>query len=218
MPTQGQVDNAVSLLSNIGKLLHLSFRADSVRESEIATVLFKMMRQNYENELTRQAAAVGCDRKGLLGEGQALSDLRRTANENAASITRTYNFDLARAIAHIREENPRANRNYYTKRLYEWESARASWKDKQIGLMTVSTSRNAATSAFVQNNILEGKAYLLPKTAAEPICAGMVTGNPYPLETVFNLNIPAHVNCVHYIHIEYKKIPKSQCADLWLGQ
>lgn len=218
MPTQGQVDQAVSLLSPIGKLIHLAWRYDQVKESEIATVLFKMMRQNYEDELTRQAAAVGCTRKGLLGEGQALSDLRRTANENAASITRTYNFDLARAIARIREENPRANRTYYTKRLYEWETARASWKDKQIGLMTVSTSRQAAQSAFGANNILEGRAIAVPRRAAEPECRQIVAMGEVSFEFADNNPFPLHINCIHSYERKYKKIPKSQCADLWLGQ
>lgn len=218
MPTQTQVDAAVAQLSNVGKLIHLAFRYDAVMEAQISALLFKVVRQNYEAELTRQAAAVGCTRKGLLGEGRELSALRQYANESAASIVRTYNFDLAKAIQAIRQMNPRANRAYYTKQLFLWESARASWKDKQISLMTVQTATQSAKVDFIQYNLLEGQAYLLPKTAAEPICAGLVAGNPYPLEVVGSTLIPAHVNCVHYFLPKYKKIPKAQCADLWLGR
>ena len=218
MPTPAQVEAASASLSNIGKLMFLAFKYDYVMEAQIATTLFRLMRQNYEAELTRQAAAVGCSRKGLLGEGQELSDLKAKANADAASIARTYNLDLAHAIANIRLENPRANRTYYAKRLAAWETARASWKDKQIALMTVSNAVQGAKAAFVANNIVEGQAYLLPKTAAEPICKGIVAGNPYPLETIENVPMPAHINCIHSWQQKYKKIPKSQCSDLWLGQ
>jgi len=217
VPTQAQVDAEVAQLSNVGKLVHLAYRRDSVYESQLAALLFKQARQNYEAELTRQAAAVGCTRKGLLSEGQNLSLLKQYANESASSIVRTYNFDLAKAIQAIRAENPRANRNYYVKQLAGWETQRASWKDKQISLMTVSTSVQAAKEAFVQNNILEGQAFLLPMHAAEPICAGIVAGNPYPLETILNVPMPAHFNCIHSWQEKYKKISKTACAELWLG-
>lgn len=217
MPTQAQVDAAVAQLSNVGKLVHLAWRYDAVMETQIAALLFKQARQNYEAELTRQASTIGCTRQGLLNEGAELSTLKQYANESAASIVRTYNFDLAHAIQVIRANNPRANRNTYAKALQTWDARRASWKDKQIALMTVSTSTQAAKSAFIANNIVEGQAYLRPKTAAEPVCAGIVAGNPYPLETINNVSMPVHVNCIHTWEIEYKKIHKSECADLWLG-
>lgn len=218
MPTQQEVDYAVSLLSPIGKLMHLAWRYDSVKEAEIATVLFKMMRQNYEAELTRQATAVGCTRKGILGEGVALSALKDRANVDAASITRTYNYDLARAIFRIREENPRANRTYYTKRLYEWETARASWKDKQIAMMTVSNAVQSAKAAFVANNVLEGFATAYPKRAKEPECQNAIKLGRVSLEYMQNNPFPFHPNCPHIWETSYKKIPKADCADLWLGQ
>jgi len=217
VPPQAQVDAEVAQLSNVGKLVHLAYRRDSVYESQLAALLFKQARQNYEAELTRQAAAVGCTRKGLLSEGQNLSLLKQYANESASSIVRTYNFDLAKAIQAIRAENPRANRNYYVKQLAGWETRRASWKDKQISLMTVSTSVQAAKEAFVQNNVLEGYATMEPRSAVEEECKSIIARGKLPLEFIAVTPCPIHINCPHTYETHYKKIPKIQCADLWLG-
>ncbi len=218
MPTQQQLDTIIGELPNVGVLVHLAMRMDSVDEQAYTTMIFKSMRTSYEDELTRQAAAIGCPgRVGRLREGQELSELKRIAQEHAASIVRTFNYDLAQAIIAIRIENPRANRNYYAKRLTEWARNRAAWKDKQIALMTVQIGRQRGREAFVLNNPVTGKAYVFPKTAAEHECQHMIDTEPHPLETVYQKPFPFHYNCVHGYKIVYSRIPKGECALLWMG-
>lgn len=218
MPTQQQLDTIIGELPNVGVLVHLAMRMDSVDEQAYTTLIFKSMREAYEDELTRQAAAIGCPgRVGRLREGQELSELKRIAQEHAASIVRTFNYDLAQAIIAIRIENPRANRNYYAKRLTEWARNRASWKDKQIALMTVQIGRQRGREAFVLNNPVTGKAYFEPKQAAESECQALVAGSPWPLEKVYQTPTPIHYNCPHYWRVVYSRIPKDECALLWMG-
>ncbi len=218
MPTQQQLDEIISTLPNVGLLVHLAFRWDMVDEQTYATLIFKSMREAYNDELTRQATAAGCPgRVGRLREGQELTELKNIATEHAASIVRTHNADLAKQIINIRIENPRANRFYYAKRITEWERTRAAWKDKQIALMTVQTARQRGRDAFLLNNPVTGKAYLEPKTAAEPECEKLVATSPHPLETAYNVPMPLHLNCIHSWVIKYDRIPKGECELLWMG-
>jgi len=218
MPTQQQVDQIISELPNVGLLVHLAFRLDMVDEQYYTTTIFKAMRAAYEDELTRQAAAIGCPgRVGRLREGEELSELKRLATEHAQSIVRTFNYDLARMIIAIRIENPRANRVYYAKRLREWQATRAGWKDKQIALMTVQTGRQRGREAFLLNNPVTGKAYFEPKEAAEEECQALVKGSPWPIEKVYATPVPVHFNCPHFWVIKYSRIPKDECALLWMG-
>lgn len=218
MPTQQQLDEIVSTLPNVGLLVHLAFRWDAVDEQTYTTLLFKSMRAAYEDELTRQAAAVGCPgRVGRLREGQELTELKNIAAEHAASIVRTHNYELARLIINIRIENPRANRYYYAKQITAWERNRAGWKDKQIALMTVQTARQRAREAFLLNNPVTGRAYFEPKSAAEPECQALVKGSPWPLEKVEQSPTPIHFNCPHFWVIKYDRIPKGDCQLLWMG-
>lgn len=218
MPTQAQVEETISTLPNVGLLVHLAFRWDQVDEQTYTTLIFKSMRDAYNDELTRQAAAIGCPGQvGRLREGQELSDLKQIATEHAASIVRTHNADLAKLIIELRIQNPRGNRHYYAKYITEWEKVRAAWKDKQIALMTVSTARQRGRDAFLLNNPVEGKAYFQPETAAEQECQDLIDGNPWPLEKAYNTPTPIHWNCIHSWVIKYTRIPKDECELLWMG-
>lgn len=218
MPTQQQLDETISTLPNVGLLVHLAFRWDMVDEANLTALIFKSMRASYNDELTRQAAAIGCPgRVGMLREGQELSELKNIATEHAASIVRTHNNDLAKLIIDIRIEYPRANRNYYAKRIMEWEKIRATWKDKQVALMTVQTARQRALDAFLLNNPVEGKAYFEPRIAAEKACQDLIDGSPWPIEKAYNTPVPIHYNCPHSWVIKYTRIPKGECELLWMG-
>jgi len=129
MPTPADVQAAVNALSNVGKLVHLAWRMDIVTQQEIGSQIFKHARREYEGEMSRLASSVGCGkRRGRLGEGPRLTEVRRESDRHSESIALTYNLDLARAIAAIATEIPTANRNTYSARLRTWENARARWK------------------------------------------------------------------------------------------
>lgn len=218
MPTPQQLADAVSDLPNVGILVYLAFQWDSVDEQQYTTLIFKSMREAYEDELTRQAAAVGCPgRVGRLREGQELTELKQVATMHAQSIVRTHNYDLAKIIVELRINNPRGNRFYYSKYVREWEATRATWKDKQIALMTVQTGRQRGREAFILNNPVTGKAYFEPRQAAEAECQALVAGSPWSIEKVYSAPTPIHFNCIHSWRVKYSRIPKDECALLWMG-
>lgn len=218
MPTPAQVQLAVDQLSNVGKLVHLAWRQDSVAQQDIAGIIFRRLRDTYEDEMTRNAERVGCGgQRGLLQEGPAMSELRATADEHAASIVRTYNLDLSRAIAAIRTETPTANRNTFSSRLQEWESARAQWKDGQIGLMTYSTGAQMAKSDFTRLNNLSGTAEVIPKTAAEERCQALIDAGEVSIRVAEENPFPLHFNCIHEWILHPEKVLAGECRYLYMG-
>lgn len=218
MPTPAEVRRLIGDLSDVGKLVHLAWRMDSVDEQEISGTIFKAMRRSYERKMTEMARRAGCgQRRGLLDEGQTLSNLRQTANDHAASIVRTYNAALARQIQAIRDEVPTANRNLYSARLRRWDNARAGWKESQIALMSYQEGTDLATREFIQfNPQVEQEFRAQPRTAAEPECQALVDAGTVDAEFVQANGFPLHVNCVH--EWELQPTEADDCNELFLGQ
>ena len=74
MPRADRWPAAVDDLSDVGKLVHLAYRQDSVDQEQQALRLLRVRREAYEQELTLQASRVGCPGKvGRLGAGPTLS-------------------------------------------------------------------------------------------------------------------------------------------------
>lgn len=219
MPTAAQVTNIVGELSNVGRLVHLAFRYDTVMQKEISDQLFKSMRQQYEGELTRLAAGSGCNRVGLLGPGVELTRIRQVANEHAESIVNTFNSDIAREISRIRADTPTANRNTYASRLLNWETQRAQWKDPQIAMMSYQFAAQAAKEDFFSNNLVDAMVIARPRTAAEPECQRLVNLGEQPIEIIYRHPFPLHLNCPHeWVKIRMQQLDQFDCNDLWLGQ
>lgn len=219
MPTPAQVQAAVEGLSNTGKLVHLAWRFDSVHEQRISATIFQQLRRNFEDELTRQARAVGCNqRRGMLSEGPTLTELRRIADEHARSIMLTYNLDLAHAIAAVRTEVPTANRHTYSSRLRRWENARAQWKEPQISLNTHQIGAQMGREEFLRFNDIQGQAIFAgPDPAAEPECQALLDGNPWSLRKIHETPTPIHINCPHRWDTQRGKLASGDCASLWMG-
>lgn len=210
----------VSSLTDAQKLVHLVYRMDSVNQEKIRGELLNVRRRAYEQELTLQAQRVGCNgRQGRLSEGEALTVLNDASKADAESIVNTYNYDLAISIKAIANEVPRANRNTYAKRLASWDTKRADWKAKQIAYNTELTARDQAQKDFMFNNGLELDGYveIYPKTAAEPICQGLVNRGQIPMKEAQGISLPAHINCPHYKVTYPAKVPRRECPNLWMG-
>jgi hypothetical protein len=207
-------------MTRVQLLVHLAKRYDQVEQDAIKGSLLPAMRAFYEDELNIQAAKVGCPgRRAHVSSGQILSQINSVAEAHAASITATYNWDLANAIKAITAEVPTANRHVYAKRLTEWETARASWKNEQIALMTEQTVRAMALQDFYrQNGAGIGRAMLMPRTAVCPICQGWIDRGWVPLAEAIRHPPPYHVNCPHNWFTKPDKVPRSQCPTLWMGE
>jgi hypothetical protein len=206
--------------SPVMELVHEAVRQDGFDEAAIQAGLGQASRSFYEDELTLMAGAHGCPgRHGRLEDGAVQADIDAEATADAASIVNTFNYDLAVAIAHVRQENPRANRYHYARALSAWNERRAAWKDGQIATMTEGKARNRAQADFLRRNALaDGKAHLLPVQAVCPICQGLVARGGVPTRVAYANPMPAHVNCPHIWHVEGRELPKDMCSGLWMGE
>lgn len=212
---QGRVDD----LPNVGKLVHLAMRMTDADVDRIKGELTKQRRRVYEDELTIQAARVGCPgRRGRLTAGPSLTELSDLSQRDAQSIVSTYNYDLSLAIEHIRAETPSANRHVYARRLAEWEQKRAQWKRAQISEYTEGTARALAQQDFHRFNNMVGYANLKPVEAVCPVCQGWVQRGDVPLHEAQNHPPPYHVGCPHLWVTYPDQMPQSECPMLWMGE
>lgn len=202
------------------RLVHLAGRKDPFDVEEVRGRLLKRRQQIYEDELTMQARRVGCpNRRGRLTTGPSLKVLSDQSQADAESIVNTYNYDLALAIEHIRQETPTANRHVYSYRLRNnWEPKRTAWKDAQIAQFTEGQARALAQQDFHRFNAVEGYAVLEPTEAVCPVCQGWVKRGRVPLREAMNHPPPYHTNCPHIWRTEPDKASKQECADLWMGE
>lgn len=210
----------VDTFTRVQRLVHLTYRMDSVDEEALRSGLLKNRRRFYEDELTEQAARVGCSRRrGRLAEGPSLTELNEASRKDAVSIVNTFNYDLAVAILAVFEETPTANRYVYASRLKGWEAKRNEWKQPQITQHTEISARAKAQQDFYKfNSHIIGVARLDPKTAICPICKGWVARGEVPIRVAENNPPPYHVNCPHVWSTKPGKVARSECSELWMGR
>jgi hypothetical protein len=195
-------------------------RWDQIDEDQKRVELLAQRRRAYEDELTIQVGRVGCPgRVGRLGNGAILSQINEVCAKDAASIVNTYNYDLAVAILQIGAETPTANRHVYVARLWDWQAARAEWKNKDITQYTEISARALAQQHFYQyNGGIMGYAVLEPGTAACPVCQGWIERGEIPLHEAQNHPPPYHVKCPHGWRTVPDRIAAEECPLLWMGE
>lgn len=212
-----QWEPIVAEFSRVMKMVHLALRRDAIDITSIANDLFKQKRQAYEDGLTAQAANAGCaGRKGVMPNDK-LTQARDEANQEAAGIANTFNYDLAIAIRFIKSEVPKANRWTYVKRLRDWEETRDGWKSSQIALWNQTKWANIAFQDFLAHNpnLNNGYAILQPKRTVCEFCQYWAKKGRVPMLEAVRVEFPAHVNCPHYWETHYKG--KINCEELWMG-
>lgn len=211
--------------TDVMKLVHLAYRMTIVEEESMRSTLLKSRKRAYEQELSALAASLGCKRQGRLTGGPALQALNQSSKDDARSMTRTYNWDLAVAILAIKRENPRSNRNTYARRLNTWDANRSLWKSKQASMWAVLDATSAAQAAFLDlNTNVTGTAKLVgPNPAAEPLCQGWLNRGDVPAKVARANPSPFHPNCPHPWQYTLKRISSigtqaNFCAGLWMGE
>jgi hypothetical protein len=209
----------VAALLLLYRLLHQAARQEEEFTKSLQAELLADRIRFYEDELTSQAARVGCpNRRGHLTNQAIIDQLSELSRRDAESITNTYNRDLAAAIARIGKDAPGASRAEFQQRLAAWESKRASWKNPQIALYTEMSARSLAQQHFYERNGITGYAVLRPEKAVCPVCIGWVQRGPVPLEEAENNPAPYHVNCPHYWLTMPNMVAPEECARLWMGE
>lgn len=211
--------SVVADYSNVMKLVHLASRWDSFDQEGLRGQMLRDMRRFYEDELTIQAARIGCPgRRGRLRNNSILTGLNRIATEWAAGMVNTFNYDLAIAIRHIRNELPKANRYVYAHRLEAWAAARDRWKLPQVEGMVEGEARSRAQQDFYDMNGRGGVAVLRPEKAVCPICQGWVARGEVPLRVAQNNPPPYHVGCPHTWLTQPERWAAEECGLLWMGE
>ena len=170
------------------------------------------------------ADAIGVDTSDAEPSDDLLTTMATESQENAASVVATYNEDVtaeangfvdAWESAHDTLDGCEAA---LQQDLTTWAIKRADWKAAQIAMYESGRGYSAGVDWFVSDilsgdlDLPEGTALsdlvvlVQPDDAAEPLCADLVAGNPYPLDAaddVLGDTFPVHPNCVHYTTIEF---------------
>jgi hypothetical protein len=214
-------------LSDVQDLVHLAGRLTADEEKQIADRLFDQSCQVYQAALQEEVNKVGCSGTMAVvpSEGPELSALRERADWAAATVVRTYNDQLAKAIWQIGEDTPTANRHVYASRLFyagdSWDDGYWQLKAVQISQVETMTTISAASADFYQNNDIPTEAALVvPYESVCAICADIVQGNPYrSADDVFrHYLLPAHLGCPHYVEtVPQERLTNDECRDLWAG-
>jgi len=224
--TQADWVALVAEMSDVQRLVHLTGRMTAFEERDLADRLFAEGKMAYQDALDAEALKLGCPGGANISAGPELSALRARADWAAASVTNTYNYNLAREIISIGEDVPTANRHVYAWRLYGSDTSwdKGYWTDKatEIAQVEMMTVINAGIADFHDRNghLFEATAKILPYFAVCDLCQEMVDGNPYTtVAEVFRKYIlPPHPSCPHHCQAMPKdKLTSRECADLWMG-
>ena len=177
--------------------------------------LFEQARFDFAAGMRAELERLGL-RAGLIRvtDERVLAMLDQRARFAAESIANTYNRDLERQLARIGEAIPTANRQTYMAGLREWEADRIAARTPGISVTEFTTTHNTMQREFVQRNGLEGRGRVAPPEAAEHICEELVGQGWMPLDEAHQLDLPAHVRCIHFIEAEYDA---PDTGLLWTG-
>ncbi len=125
-----------TLAAGSSDVMNLAFDARAEGEPEVLRLQAELTGQRgkaYADELGVQARRAGCDQyRPVMRHGPEWVALGQESGRDAESITRTFNNEMARQVAKIRQEVPTANRYVYAKRLGDWADKRAIHKEKQV--------------------------------------------------------------------------------------
>ena len=83
---------------------------------------------------------------------------------------------------------------------------------------TVGKNISQVTKLYKQNGDLMGTARLEPRTAVCPVCQGWIARGSVPVRVALNNPSPFHPSCPHSWDITPKRVAKSECSLLWMGE
>lgn len=166
------------------------------------------------SSLTGAYAAVADDIGADVSEWEppdaVLAQMARDAKANGASIVETYNASITREAEAYTGDDLRAD-------LAQWVADRASWKVEQISLYETGKGYSAGMDQFISDvladevdlpddvTLADLVVVVEPSEAAEPICADLVAGSPYPIDEADDVIdvFPIHPGCVHWSSVTF---------------
>lgn len=208
-------------LSRLLKIIRLLYRMDDNDINDLTAVLLGNRQTEWRQAIQAEALGVGC--KGVQAKnasGGDLAKLRDDSRKEARQIAKTWNRDIERQLKKLFDQNPRGNRNYYSKNMTAWMNARASWKNTQIALNTSQTARQYAKEQFWKKNKLTDRARFIftgpPPTCED--CATLFSMGLVGIDVVQRYPAPRHPNCPHeWEQFTGVGVGLMDCEKLWIG-
>ena len=217
---QAQIDEANRRLLLLGLLtlggLLTSYLLTTDQQALTAGQLFEQSKRVWLSAIQDEIDYVGVNARAQGPNGVDYDYLRQMAEDDAASITATYNRDIERRINKLYEEFPNASKEFYIQSLRAWAEDRAGWKGIQIAANTEFKVREYAKRRFAKENFAKETRFIFtgpPATCEDCVkrfAAGIVDfayKDEYPC--------PRHPNCPH--HWKPVRKPKVDAANLWVG-
>jgi hypothetical protein len=206
MPTQTRLTRTISLL----------YQYQDADVTALANDLLEQRKRAWLQALRDVGREHGVTVPPRPPSGDDLRELRRLAQEDARSIAKTWNRQVAAEIQRIYDANPRSNRFAYTRQLERWAEERGKYKNVQIALQSELTTREYARDQFYRNNALRGGLYVF--SGGAPTCKQCVR--------LFGMGIvdqrvrdrygdSQHISCPHY----WQRLNPEQIGNdgAWMG-
>lgn len=203
-------------MSELLQILALLYRMTDDDTAALEEALLTARKRAWQTTIEDEARQMGYSVRANPPSGLDLAELRAMSAEDAASITKTYNRDVARQLQKLYDANHRGNRTYYISRMERWAQERAVWKDASIALNTEMQTVQYAKSRFWQNNGLRGERFIASGPAAVcKVCIKIFAAGAVDYAYTQRYPFPSHVNCPH----TYRKVGRARVPldELWVG-
>lgn len=217
---QAQIDEANRRLLLLGLLtlggLLTSYLLTTDQQALTAGQLFEQSKRVWLSAIQDEIDYVGVNARAQGPNGVDYDYLRQMADDDAASITATYNRDIEKRINKLFDEFPNASKEFYVQSLRAWAEDRSGYKGIQIAANTEFKVRDYARSRFREMNYAEETRFVF--TGPAPTCSRCVklfAAGIVDFAFVRATEIPVHINCPHFFKPVRK--PKIDPSNLWVG-
>lgn len=189
--------------------------------NNLSEVLYKSKVDAYEQAVWNEARRMGFDvlREDVkLENAQALSQLKKQAQEHASYIINTHNKDLEKKLTGLEEgpKYPLKNRFQLAQDIDQWAADRFAKRAQLIARTESFTPMMLGTVDFYRQNGIETEFIFDSAEASCHLCKTLKATSPHPLKKVMRVGIP-HPNCVHSWTPVVKNPTQPPGGSLWMG-
>lgn len=218
---QAQIDEANRRLLLLGLLtlggLLTSYLLTTDQQALTAGQLFEQSKRVWLSAIQDEIDYVGVNARAQGPNGVDYDYLRQMCDDDAVSITATYNRDIERRINKLYEEFPNASKEFYIQSLRAWAEDRSGYKGIQIAANTEFKVREYAKRRFAEENypVTTKWIFVGPAPTCED-CTTRFAAGIVDFQYTLDFPTPRHVACPH----SYRPIRKPKNIDvsnLWVG-
>lgn len=195
--------------------LSLAFEFAVTDEDALTESIYNQRAETWRATMSEEARAAGSNKTGRGPNGRDRDYLRRESRNDAQSIRRTFNRDLASQIHQMYDAGLRG-RGEFVIALNTWAQRRSEWKDRQITNQNRGTARAYAQERFNAENSGEALYLFSGPPAREPICQGHFNAGLVDRTYVKRNPCPIHINCPHTWEVQITRIGVAQ-GQIWVG-